>query len=540
VCIPIAYASQVGTLITFKPGQVIRSADLNANFTAVKVAVNDTDNKCGVLSNLSTTAQTNLVAAVNEVNAKAATSLTSVAIGTGGGGLTGNGTKASPLAVDFTSGETTYDARYLQTVAVGVGLTGNGSSNPLIVNFTSGEATYDARYLQYVATGAGLTGNGNSIPLAVDFTSGGFDGRYLLQTGTDFLNGSLSVLVVQPGGDAIIATAGSAPPPAVGTGTTGGKGGNFAGGTGGDGIGGAPTAFGGTGGKGLVVQGGQGGTSGYVGGSGGLGGDFHGGLPGFGTATSGAGGTGLNAVGADAPTGGDGISCIGGNSSNGFGGYGIVASGGPGSSGKGGAASFDGSVVIFGDLTVNGNVKLGEKPTDTVTTTGPMSKAGGSFKIDHPLDPENKFLYHSFVESPDMKNVYDGVVVLDEKGEATVELPAYFEALNKDFRYQLTCVGAAAVVYVSKEIHDNRFSIAGGREGLKVSWQVTGIRQDAYANAHRIQAEVEKSPTEKGKLLCPVEQGRPESDGINWESNHAIHAIVSAKALAASAGAKHD
>ncbi|HEY9386381.1 MAG TPA: hypothetical protein VIP70_05030, partial [Nitrososphaeraceae archaeon] len=77
-----------------------------------------------------------------------------------------------------------------------------------------------------------------------------------------------------------------------------------------------------------------------------------------------------------------------------------------------------------------------------VRITGNLQKAGGSFKIDHPLDPANKYLSHSFVESPDMKNVYDGVVVLDDKGEAEIELPDWFGALNKDFRYQLTAIGA--------------------------------------------------------------------------------------------------
>ena len=72
---------------------------------------------------------------------------------------------------------------------------------------------------------------------------------------------------------------------------------------------------------------------------------------------------------------------------------------------------------------------------------GPLEKPGGSFKIDHPLDPTNKFLCHSFVESPDMQNVYDGVVVLDDNGESEIELPDWFGALNKDFRYQLTAIG---------------------------------------------------------------------------------------------------
>ena len=77
-----------------------------------------------------------------------------------------------------------------------------------------------------------------------------------------------------------------------------------------------------------------------------------------------------------------------------------------------------------------------------VRITGNLQKGGGSFKIDHPLDPANKYLQHSFVESPDMKNVYDGIVVLDRKGKAEIELPDWFGALNKDFRYQLTPIGA--------------------------------------------------------------------------------------------------
>src|SRR5215213_7408449 len=77
-----------------------------------------------------------------------------------------------------------------------------------------------------------------------------------------------------------------------------------------------------------------------------------------------------------------------------------------------------------------------------VNIRGTLFKPGGSFKIDHPLDPANKYLCHSFVESPDMKNVYDGVVMLDGNGEAEIELPDWFGALNKDFRYQLTAIGA--------------------------------------------------------------------------------------------------
>ncbi len=144
----------------------------------------------------------------------------------------------------------------------------------------------------------------------------------------------------------------------------------------------------------------------------------------------------------------------------------------------------------------------------TLEVLGTLYKPGGAFRIDHPLDPENKYLEHSFVESPDMKNIYDGIVTLDEHGEATVQMADWFEALNKDFRYQLTAIGAPAPgLYISKEVENNRFSIAGGKPGLKVSWTVTGIRHDPYANANRIQVEVPKPPEQRGLYVSPESYG---------------------------------
>lgn len=144
---------------------------------------------------------------------------------------------------------------------------------------------------------------------------------------------------------------------------------------------------------------------------------------------------------------------------------------------------------------------------------GAISKGGGSFKIDHPLDPTHKYLYHSFVESPDMKNIYDGIALLDASGSATVKLPNWFSALNKDFRYQLTCIGDYAQVYVSREVENNTFSIAGGKGGMKVSWQVTGVRKDPWANAHRIPVEEAKPQEYQGAYLYPEVYGHPTSMG---------------------------
>ena len=158
-------------------------------------------------------------------------------------------------------------------------------------------------------------------------------------------------------------------------------------------------------------------------------------------------------------------------------------------------------------IDVNGNVNI----------AGNLSKGGGSFKIDHPLDPANKYLYHSFVESPDMMDVYNGVATLDGHGTVWITLPDYFEALNRDFRYQLTAIGAPGPnLYIVKKVSGNRFKIAGGKPHGEVSWQVTGIRQDAYANAHRIQNDEEKPPQERGRYLHPELFGASEEQAIGY------------------------
>jgi hypothetical protein len=150
----------------------------------------------------------------------------------------------------------------------------------------------------------------------------------------------------------------------------------------------------------------------------------------------------------------------------------------------------------------------------SVDVDGKLSKAGGSFKIDHPLDPANKYLYHSFVESPDMMNIYNGNVVTDGNGDAVVQLPDWFEALNRDFRYQLTVIGQFARAIVASEVSKQRFTIKTDQPNVKVSWQVTGIRQDAWANANRIQVEVPKAAAERGYYLHPELFGAPPEKSI--------------------------
>lgn len=173
--------------------------------------------------------------------------------------------------------------------------------------------------------------------------------------------------------------------------------------------------------------------------------------------------------------------------------------------GGGLAGRFTGPVVIEGNLIVQGGV----------------SKGGGNFRIDHPLDPANKFLSHSFVESPDMMNIYNGNVTTDATGSVTVTLPDYFAALNRDCRYQLTVLGQFAQAIVSRKIDGNSFEIRTDKPGVEVSWQVTGIRQDAYAQANPIVVEESKPAEEQGLYLFPAGFGAGEEKAIGYPSRPA-------------------
>ncbi|MEI6046038.1 MAG: hypothetical protein WCS37_16935, partial [Chloroflexota bacterium] len=215
---------------------------------------------------------------------------------------------------------------------------------------------------------------------------------------------------------------------------------------------------------------------------------------------------------------GDSTGSIGvyGISTSGYGLYGISTTGrgvsGISTSNHGVSGSSSSGYGVYGQSSTNyagyfqGDVNI----TGTLAVTGLITKPAGSFKIDHPLDPAHKYLSHSFVESPDMLNIYNGNVLLDSNGEAVVNLPIWFEALNRDFRYQLTSIGQASPnLFIAAKISDNCFKIAGGKAGQEVSWLVTGIRQDAWANTNRIQVEEDKPEVEQGKYLHPEVFGLP-------------------------------
>jgi hypothetical protein len=158
---------------------------------------------------------------------------------------------------------------------------------------------------------------------------------------------------------------------------------------------------------------------------------------------------------------------------------------------------------FLGDLNVTGKIYAGTK----------------DFKIDHPLDPANKYLVHASVESSEMMNIYTGNVTTDAQGEGTVRLPEWFEALNTDFRYQLTVIGQFAQAIVAREIENHQFQIRTNLPNVKVSWQVTGVRRDAYARAYPLAVEQEKEAQLRGFYIHPELYGAPREKQIEWGRN---------------------
>jgi hypothetical protein len=158
-----------------------------------------------------------------------------------------------------------------------------------------------------------------------------------------------------------------------------------------------------------------------------------------------------------------------------------------------------------------------EATSGNINISGNLTVSGTkNFRIDHPLDPANKFLFHAAIESSEVLNLYSGNVVLDVSGEAIVQLPEWFEVINKDFRYQLTSIGAPGRdLYVAEEVSGGHFKIAGGKPGGKVSWQVSGVRNDAWEKAHPMVVEADKG-SKRGQYLTPELYGAPETARIGY------------------------
>ncbi len=162
-----------------------------------------------------------------------------------------------------------------------------------------------------------------------------------------------------------------------------------------------------------------------------------------------------------------------------------------------------------------------DNTTGKVWVNGDFTALGVKlFTMDHPLDPQNKTLAHAAIESNEVMNLYSGNIITDASGKAIVSLPDYFEAINKDFRYQLTVLGGTfAQAIISKEISNNKFEIATNQPNVKVSWEVKGVRNDARMKMNPFVAEQLKAPAQRGKYIDPKSYNQPESKGVSYDAN---------------------
>ena len=169
---------------------------------------------------------------------------------------------------------------------------------------------------------------------------------------------------------------------------------------------------------------------------------------------------------------------------------------------------------------------------------GDMGASGTkSFRIDHPDDPENKYLLHYSVESPEVLNAYSGKVTLDGAGQSVVELPRYFAKINKDPRYTLTAIGAPMPnLHVAEEISEQAlkageqaqpgaapsicsFRIAGGVPSAKVSWEVKALRNDVLVRTRGTSVERDKTGPERGRYQHPELYGQPRERGMDYHED---------------------
>ena len=392
--------------------------------------------------------------------------------------LTGNGTGGSPLGIAPLGVATNHLANAAVT-APKINTTAAPTSGQVLGFNGSSLVWQSPSVFSGVAHDATLMGNGAAVaPLGVAIPLRLFD-----SPGSGIQSVLLVVNTVPSGLGATIIGGDSA----TGEGIPSGSGVRALGGMG---------LFGDHGGIGVEAFGGEADSGVSTSGNGGTG------MKAFGGASSsGNGGLGVEVIGghSDSGEGGFGADIRGGTSTSGLGGTGMVVFSGTGPQGSGPAAEFNGAVYILGNLNVAGTK---------------------NFKIDHPLDPENKYLIHAAIESSEVLNIYNGNVRLDQDGEAVVQLPNWFEALNNDFRYSLTSIGAPGTgLYIANEVKGNRFKISGGAPGAKVSWQVTGVRSDAAMLKHPFKVEQDKPARERGSYLSPDAYNQPEEKRIEWARN---------------------
>jgi hypothetical protein len=123
---------------------------------------------------------------------------------------------------------------------------------------------------------------------------------------------------------------------------------------------------------------------------------------------------------------------------------------------------------------------------------GSLSKASGTFRIDHPLDPENKDLIHGFVEAPRYDLIYRGVTRL-ENGRAIVNIDhdsrmteGTFEALTQNAVVVSLCNQSGFARVKPTEVVNGSFSIIceDDESTDTIAWVVLAERADVFIRYH--------------------------------------------------------
>ena len=424
----------------------------------------------------------------------------------------GNGT------IHFASGQTFpgTGAGTITGVTAGTGLTGGGTSGKVTLNlntgtiptlagnntFTGGDTFKASLYEDLDVNIDNTNSNAGGVSPGLRFGSASGEGMASKRTaggnryGVDLYTDYSPRLSINASGQVAIGTGTAFPAVAqLQVQSASGDGGDFT----------AGISQNGAGGYGLVATGGNVDSSNSAGGggvfNGGSGADGGNGIFGVGGNGSAAAGNGVVGVGGDGVGGGEYVEA-------GDGGYFEGGDSAPNGAGDGIYARYGSATSSYGYSGVfDGNVQV----------TGTISADEKDFKIDHPADPANKYLVHASIESSELVNIYSGNVTTDELGLARVQLPDWFEVENSDFRYQLTVVdGRFAQAVVSKKIENHQFTIHTNASQVEVSWQITGVRQDAYAKAHPLVVEQAKPANERGFYMHPELYGQPGEKQTEW------------------------
>jgi len=442
-------------------------------------------------------ASANAFTAAQTITASNATQILSV---------TQNGTGAAILGTG--TGQAGYGVYGSSTATIGNGYGVYG------VNNTQSGAGVEG-YAANTSYGIGVLGNSaGSTGIGVEGTTAGSYGVFGWSTAVSGASYGVYGSSSSPGGAGVYGIGATG---VVGVSTGAGPGGSFTGSTAA-----AGSALNGM--DGASVTGGNSDPKNATNGGDGL--VAAGGSSGFTSSASGRGGAGISGVGGLAH-----IVLIDG--------LGIVGELGPGGSFTGGNNTGEACECGGDGIDAQPGVDQGSTQADgyagnftgDVFISGTLNNQSPEVKMDDPLDPANKYLVHASVGSSEMKNMYDGTVTTDSLGHATVQLPGWFQVLNSDFRYQLTVIGQFAQAIVAREIENNQFEIRTSAPGVKVSWQVTGVRQDAYAKAHPLVVEPEKLTRMRGFYIRPELYGAPAEKQIEWARHpHMMQKIKEAQA----------